>query len=782
MSNTLRYSTTLALLLGTALVSQPALANTDSAATDDTAAAQDTPEAAPATGGDGDIVVTAQRREQRLQDVPIAVSAISTAALERASVASVADIATVVPNIQINQTVGNSFGPLITIRGLSPSADTSLARDQPVGLYLDGVPIGKSTGAAFDTVDLERVEVLRGPQGTLYGKNTIGGAVNLITRRPTGEFGGSLTLGAGEWGRFTQRLVVDLPEVAGFSVKLSASGRQNRGYYRNNTLGGHFGEEEMVSGRVDVLWRPSDNFRAYYAYDITDSHGTPANLTLSALGAVASVNAMVAPYLSPTRPDDGIGAQSALRSDFQVNGHALTLEFDAGHGALGDITLRSITSRRRTFTRSASDFDGTPLDIMRIRLDNDYRQFTQEFQIIGDGEELDFTLGAFYLSDKYDVYNPRWTLQFGRDNYDLSMRGGKSKSYAGYGQLSWTPHFTDDRLTLTVGGRYSREEKNAWELFLANSAYTANPAAVGSGVFLRDAAGNPVLRSGGPALGALPNRGIGPSDLIPLENSGVWEEFTPEFSFVYRFQPTWSLYGRVATGFKSGGINDTAATNAAFMTAYDPEKLLSFELGTKFNIGRLFRLDLAVYHSIYKDFQAGVFVPELVTTNIINADEARFTGVELEGSFRPTDNLTFNFGLGYIDARYESFVLPNGTNVTDTYSIPLVPKWNYQLGAIWSQPVGMGTLEVSANWNWRSRQWSSITSDQLSARRSYGLLDGRIALKDVQIGGGTSMEFAVWGRNLTDSKYWNSGINLSLFTVRQWADPRSFGGEVRLRF
>jgi iron complex outermembrane receptor protein len=127
-------------------------------------------------------------------------------------------------------------------------------------------------------------------------------------------------------------------------------------------------------------------------------------------------------------------------------------------------------------------------------------------------------------------------------------------------------------------------------------------------------------------------------------------------------------------------------------------------------------------------------------------------------------------------------VLPNGTNVTDTYSIPLVPKWNYQLGAIWSQPVGMGTLEVSANWNWRSRQWSSITSDQLSARRSYGLLDGRIALKDVQIGGGTSMEFAVWGRNLTDSKYWNSGINLSLFTVRQWADPRSFGGEVRLRF
>jgi len=773
-----RYSQAFLLLAGTVLASQPMLARGAEAAP---AADQERPSRAVSESDIADIVVTAQRREQRLQDVPIAVSAINAAALERASVGNVSDIATVVPNIQINQTVGNTFGPLITIRGLSPSADTSLARDQPVGLYLDGVPIGKSTGAAFDTVDLERVEVLRGPQGTLYGKNTIGGAVNLITRKPSGEFGGSLTLGAGEWGRFTERLVVDLPEVGGFSVKLSASGRQNRGYYRNETLGGHLGEEDMAAGRVDVLWRPSGNFSALYSYDITDSRGTPANLTLSAPGLVPSVNAMVAPYISTTRPH-GIGAQSALRSDFQVNGHALTLEWQAGETGAGDITLRSITSRRRTFTWSASDFDGTPLDIMRIQLNNDYRQFTQEFQVIGDGDQLDFTLGAFYLSDKYSVYNPRWTLQFGRDNYDLSMRGGKSKSYAGYGQLSWTPHFLNDALTLTVGGRYTREEKNAWELFLANSAYTANPAAVGSGVFARDEDGNPILRSGGPALGALPGGAVGPDDLIPLRNSGVWKEFTPEFSFVYRVDPSWSFYGRVATGFKSGGINDTAATNAAFMTPYDPERLLSFELGTKFNLGRLLRLDIAGYHSIYKDFQAGVFVPELVTTNIINADEARFTGVEVEGSLRPTDNLTFNFGFGYIDARYHKFVLPSGQDVTDSYSIPLVPKWNYQIGGVYSQPVGIGTLEFSANYNWRSRQWSSINADPLPVRRAYGLLDGRIALKDIDIGGGNMVELAVWGRNLTDTKYWVSGINLSLFTVRQWADPRSFGAEARLRF
>ncbi|MDO9489395.1 MAG: TonB-dependent receptor, partial [Sphingomonadaceae bacterium] len=164
------------LLAGSALIAVPALA-------------QEAAPSAPATTAEvedvqdgNEIVVTAQRREQKLQDVPLSVSALGTEALERAGIQTVGNIGNSIPNIQVNQTIGNTFGPLITIRGLAPSADTSLARDQPVGIYVDGVPVAKSTGAAFDLVDLERVEVLRGPQGTLYGKNTIGGAVNLVTK------------------------------------------------------------------------------------------------------------------------------------------------------------------------------------------------------------------------------------------------------------------------------------------------------------------------------------------------------------------------------------------------------------------------------------------------------------------------------------------------------------------------------------------------------------------------------------------------------------------------
>ncbi|MEQ8309476.1 MAG: TonB-dependent receptor [Sphingopyxis sp.] len=736
-----------------------------------------------AAAPEGDIVVTAQRREERLVDVPISVSAVSSAAIDRAQVRNVSDIATVVPNMQINETIGNSFGPLITIRGLSPSADTSLARDQPVGLYIDGVPIGKSTGAAFDTVDLERVEVLRGPQGTLYGKNTIGGAVNLITRKPSGEFGGQFLAGAGSWGQFNQRLSVDLPEVAGFSAKVGVITKLDGGYYRNAVRKKNFGEEELWAARADLLWRPSDSFSALYSYDISDSKGTPNQLAATAVtgsGATAFLNAMLRPYVVSGRTRE-IGAQSAIHSNYRTNGHALTIEWEPG---IGDLTLKSITARRTAITRSASDFDGSPLDLLRIILDNNYKQFTQEFQAIGTAGDFKYTLGAFYLDDEYDVYNPRWNFQFGGNAFDISERGGRSKSYAGYGQIAWTPQALDERLTASVGLRYTRESKRARELLLSNSAYRVNPAAPGSGVFVRDANGNPVTRSGQPAAGARPGAGgIGYTDLSPLENSGVWKRFNPELNILYKFQPDFSVYARVATGFKSGGINDTAATNAAFMTPYNPEKLTSFEMGMKYaGLGNALNLNAAVYHSIYKDFQAGVFVPSLVTTNIINAGEAKFTGFEVEGTLRPVDGFTINFGGGYVDARYTDFTLPDGTDVTDTYVLSRVPKWNYQIGALYRHDIGVGRIEASLNYSWRSSQFSSITPDPLAKMPSYGLLDGRLALTEIGLGGGTRAEFALWGKNLTDKEYKVSAINLSILTLSQFGDPRSFGGELRIRF
>ncbi len=752
--------------------------------------AQTAPEVQQAArGGDwGDIVVTAQRREERLVDVPIAVSAVGAASLDRAGVQNLNNAQALIPNVQINQTPGNSFSPVITIRGVSPSSDTSLARDQPVGLYLDGVPVAKSTGAAFDTVDLERIEVLRGPQGTLYGKNTIGGAVNMITRQPSGEFGGQIWMSYGSWHRFQRRISVDLPEVGGFKVKLGYSGNNQDGYWRNAATRGYFGEQSMDAGRVDVLWEPSSSFSARYVYDISHAEGTPTLLALSALGSSlpASIRPSVVGDVSPDRPGrNDVSAQSARQSDFRTNGHALTLALNLGAGALGDVTLRSITARRTMVSRSQSDFDGTSLDLVRFILNNDYEAFSQEFQVLGNGETVHYTLGAFYLDDDYSTYNPRWNFALGSDaRYDLSERSGGSRSVAGYGQLTWTPDFAGRALDISVGLRYTRERKHARELFIANTAYATNPAAAGSGVFQRAANGAPITRSGQPAAGARPGAGgIGPGDLIPIQRRDTWSQFNPEVNILYRLQPDWSVYGRVATGFKSGGINDTASTNGAFNTPYNPEDLLSFELGTKFSSpDRRLSLNVAVYHSIYKDFQAGVFVPELVTTNIINAGKAKFTGVEVEGNIRPFEGLTLGFGGGYLHARYTDFVLPSGENVTNTYKVPLAPKWNYLVNGVYRVPLGGMTLEASANWSWRSMQWATIAPNTLATRKAYGTLDGRIGLTDIELGRGTKLEVAAWGRNLTDTRYWNSGIDLVVLAVRQWADPRSLGVEGRVRF
>lgn len=732
-----------------------------------------------------EIVVTAQRREQRLQDVPLSVSALGRESIERAGISTVGNIGTYVPNIQVNQTIGNTFGPLITIRGLAPSADTSLARDQPVGIYVDGVPVAKSTGAAFDLVDLERVEVLRGPQGTLYGKNTIGGAVNLVTRKPTGEFGGEASLGLGSYGLGTERLSLNLPAIgdadSGFGslkAKVAVSARQYTGYYKNAALDNHFGSEDRWAGRGDLLWERGA-FSIGYAYDITDSKGTPSILAINAPGIFAANNPLIAPHIFTDRPKT-ISAQSAFDSDFHVEGHAVNAAWEASDS----LTLKSISAWRSLRTHSASDFDGTPSDILRIILDNDYKQFSQELQAIGEVGDFNYTLGAFYMDDEYSVFNPRWNVQFGRNFFDLSERSAKSYSVAGYGQVTWSPSALDNRLDIAVGLRWTKDHKDTRELLIANSAFAANPSAPNSGVFVRTATGAPVTRSGQPAIGARPGgTGIGPSDLIPVQGEKSWSQFTPELNVTYEIDPDINVYGRVATGFKSGGYNDTAATNAAFFAPYDPEKLLSFELGTKASLfDRRLNFTAAVYHSIYKDFQAGVFVPAQVTTNIINAGKALFTGFEIEGQLRPIDSLSINFGYGHLNARYKEFVLPTGVDVASTYKVPLAPKNNYLLGATHTLPLGFGDLVSSVNYSWRASQWTTITGDPLSKREAYGVLDGRIALAGIQIGDKEELEFALWGKNLADKEYWVSSINLSLFAVRQWAEPRSFGADVKLKF
>jgi len=776
----------LAVLLATTILAPGAAWAADSAAAAD-----------PAQGDTVDeVVVTAQRREERLIDVPVSVSAIGSEALDKARVADVSGIANYIPNIQINATVGNAFGPLITIRGLAPSSDTSLGRDQPVGIYIDGVPLSKSTGAAFDTVDLERVEVLRGPQGTLYGKNTIGGAVNLVTKAPTGEFGGRLQVGAGNEGLLEQRLVLNLPRfgevgegLGAFDVKVAYSGRKRDGFFDNTYAAARhddFGSIDQDAYRLDVRWRPSEALTLAYGFDNTSSFSSPTMLAISAVSAAptASYYSQIAPALHTSRPK-GIANDSAVRSDFFVTGHSLVTTYEPGRlPLLGEVTVKAITAYRKMKSRSTTDFDGTSYDLIRFSLNNDYKQYSQELQVIGDNGPVRYTFGAFVLNDEYKVNNPRWSFQYSGNRYSTYDRTANNTSLAIYGQMTWTPESLDDRLSVTLGGRLSKDLKRTTALSQDYNTYAANPSNLGSGVFQRTAAGAPVTRSGGPALGALPGpTNIGPADLIPVTARGDWSQFTPEVNVSWKLRDDWNVYGRYATGFKSGGNNDVATSNAAFLTAYEPERLKSFEIGTK-GVWFDHRLSLsaAAYYSKYQDFQAGVFVPALVTTSIINAGEAHIQGIEIEGFVRPIDNLRIDFGYGATKAKYDDFVLPNGTDVTKTYEFPLTPKHNYTVGVNYDfGTVGVGDLSAGLNYAWRSRQEGNINGDPLAERPAYGVLDGRVALSNISVAG-RKLELVLWGKNLADKEYVASSINLGILTVRQWGDPRSFGLQANLSF
>lgn len=303
-----------------------------------------------------DIVVTAQRREERLIDVPISVSAMSSEALERAGATNVSNISNYMPNVQINQTVGNTFGPLISIRGLAPAADTSLGRDQPVGLYVDGVPIAKSTGAAFEIADLERVEVLRGPQGTLYGKNTIGGAVNLVTRKPSGEFGGSIMFGIGEHDLYNERITVDLRDH-GYGERrvwrdqdqiLLLRAPVRRILQEHGPLA-RFRPPAASSARADVLWELNDRFSARYVYDITNSKGTGSMLAISAMRVRCFPGQRVARRIIPNLRGQAQVDQRRQRERKQLPrvGPCSDSGVRCRIGALGDVMLKSITAWRK---------------------------------------------------------------------------------------------------------------------------------------------------------------------------------------------------------------------------------------------------------------------------------------------------------------------------------------------------------------------------------------------------------------------------------------------------
>ena len=736
------------------------------------------------------IVVTAQKREDSLQDTPVAVSAITSETIEALNISEADDLTAVAPNVMTTQTTSSTTNIAVFIRGIG-EADPILTADPPVGLYVDGVVIGRSAGAIFDIVDLERIEVLRGPQGTLYGRNTTGGAINLITEPPLEFFEVEGELSYGNFDYVQARASVDSGELgdSGFAAKLSYVHKQRDGYFDdlNQPDDQDPGAYNLDALRIAVQYDKGGPFSADYAFDYNDRDSWPIPFQLAAVRPDILSYLQASPQLGGTAPLISRDKLDAIRleqgeSFDEVQGHTLRLEYDFSD----QLTLRSLTGYRKWDNRAfGGDLDGNaglvgftvspailappfafipegvnPINLFAASNERHQDQWSQEFNLLGEYDDFNFVLGAFYFTEDASERNPQsFTLiipspapipitpdvtlnSFGVNLSTLYDYDHESTSRALFGQLTYA--FTD-QLSVTGGLRYTKDEKQ-----LDQRA--------------------PIAR----------------------ELEADFNETTWAASVNYDVTDDILTYVRVATGYKAGGFN-ARSVNAGF----EPETITSYEVGLKSELlDRTLRLNLAAFYSEYDDLQVQQFLAGTggASSITVNAGSATYQGFEAEFTAVPIEGLTLTGAFGYVDRDYLSFVVRNPVtneliDVADEAKFRYAPDVTLNLGAEYVfEPTRYGTPSVRLGYLYRGDVvWDTLERfaprTPIIADDAVGTFNGRVSLADIEVGGADA-RVSLWGQNLTDEDYLLSGIDFGAlgFAGVAWAEGRTYGIDVKVAF
>jgi len=721
--------TTTSLAALAALVATPAFAQ-------DTAQEQD--------DGIGAIVVTAQKRSENVQDVPIAISAVGSQYLESRGVDSIDKLGTVAPNVKIERAPGSKTISQIAIRG-SVTINPAITWEPAVGLYLDGVYIAKAQGSIFDVADLERVEVLRGPQGTLYGRNALAGAVNLVTKKPSGEAGGSAEVTYGSFNEWKFSFMVQL------RAELSDSVTADYTYdYTKADQTPPFSQLLRVNRNRD----PRDIF-------------DPASVGYAYGGAYFPLDR----YTNASRVSSAsIDAPAYEKS--RSYGHALTIAAE-----LGNATMKSITAYRNMDWADGLDLDGSPLPVAYTQRITSYDAFSQELQLTGQAlnDRLNYVLGGFYFNETAETLNPQ--TYFGGSVDLQSDYGSHTKALALYAQLDYK---LADALKLTLGARYTHEKKDVRRYFRVNADY-------GNGIF------SPLVVAN-LAYGVIPDV--------------KYNDFSPAATLAYEVSDNVNAYVRLARGFKSGGFNGETNVFAAPTTAcpsgalelctpYRPEKVDSYELGVKTQLlDKRLVFNVAAFRDEHKDMQLSVFTASTGAASIIrNAAGARIQGLEFEAVLRPTDALTINGSLALLDVKYKSFI-DGGIDVSANRAFPHAPKTTAALGVDWKVAEGdWGKFNVYGDLNYVSKYYTfpyalvtPTASDQNAhSSQSQGrtIINLRATAGEIALGG-VKADLSVFVRNLTKeadpSNFIDFGPGFGGILLGYFPDPRTYGVSVGIKF
>jgi iron complex outermembrane receptor protein len=713
-----------------------------------------------------EIVVTARRREESLQDVPVAVSAFNAERISDLRAKDLSGLQYSVPNLYLDK--GDASNAVIFIRGVGQNDSLAFA-DPGVGVYVDDVFVARTQAAFLDLFDVDRVEVLRGPQGTLYGRNTIGGAVKFVSTPPPRDFDAYAEAGIGNYGYYNLQGRIGGP-IAGDALRAKAAFTFTRrdGYNHNALDGRDDGDVRAFAARGALAFEPSDRFELLLSVDgkidRPDSSRSPV-LRTSITGATAAGLVTYPASGDPYRVDTNANGLS----DLTAFGTSATLRWHASDA----LTIESITAYRSLEFNLNLDTDGSPLPILDILLRQKEHQFSQELRLTHDDKRLlAFTGGLYYFHDRDDSFsgvdNGAATIfgfpvtDFGFATSSLADTRQTTDSYAAYGDatLTLTP-----RLSVSAGLRYTHEKRRSGRQF----ENFFDPAVS-------------VIRDTPPFLAGAGVPGV------PVRGDARFDAFTPKVSLSYKPAERALLYASVARGFKSGGFDGRATTDFGFQP-FRPEYVWSYEGGAKTSWfdGRLVA-NAAFFYNNYTDIQVTSFGADPVSGAFVslftNAAKAHSYGAEFELAAQPTKRLSLNASAGWLHARYDAFNILVGTVATDASDRPLVnsPEWNASLGGTYTAPISdrlNGVIHLDGAY--RSRTATEITASPILTQSGYALVNASVGLRSAN----DRWEVRAGVQNLTDHAVRTQGFNLADFPgvqVNFFSAPRTYDLRLTYRY
>lgn len=706
-------------------------------------------ESAPANeGGIADIVVTAQKREESLQKTPISIVAFTGDDLAKAGINEISDLRSQVPSLQIVPHPNSGTTTRIFMRGVGNN-DDQITQDPSVAVYVDGVYLARTQGLVTEVAELERVEVLRGPQGSLYGRNATGGAINFITRAPDlDDLRIKQTFSVGNDNYFRSRTNINVPIGETLAVEAGYMYMQRDGYVKNRGTGvKRFGDQRRQAWRGALLWQPSDSFNIRYSYDRSELKDTPVFMA-----AVPLYGQKPTPPTSPNlypvsdkRPTEGSKYVNNLRRNDAVSqGHNLTITLDVSDA----LTLKSITGYRKLNSWTTQNYlAGVRGPFALIESDGSLKQkqFSQEFQAIGNiGDRLQYVLGLYYFEEKGNGYSiSNSPPQSKRDDRELHI---KNKAYAAYGQATFTPAILDDRLHITGGLRWSQDKRRAR---------------------MQDT----VITPGSTVIGPM----------TPAATS--FDNVSPSLIIAFDVNPDVNLYAKMVRGYKSGGFNVRASSLERFSAGFKPETITSYEVGLKSMLfDRRLRFNIAGFISDYRDIQINTRSdPNNVgITDVLNAGKARVKGIELDVTAEPVDGLNLNVTYSYLTGKYLEVVGADGVDRAGIMKFINMPHHTVSAKAEYQfPPMAIGQLSAGIDYYYQGLVQTS-SSDLRYKAAGYGLLDARISLSDIPIGVG-KWRLSAYGRNLTDKEYYVAHFSAGS-PAAFYGQPRSYGLELSFEY